>query len=63
VELVEDNAAVLNGLFHAVIESTEEAVYNALLRADTMEGRDRHRSEGLPITALQGLLRRYGRLP
>jgi D-aminopeptidase len=63
VELVEENAEVLNGLFHAVIESTEEAVYNALLRADTMEGRDGHLSEALPITALQGLLRRYGRLP
>jgi D-aminopeptidase len=63
VELVEDNAAVLNGLFHAVIESTEEAVYNALSRADTMEGRDGHLSEALPITPLMGLLRRYGRLP
>ncbi len=62
LELVEDNAPVLDGLFHAVAESTEEAVLNALLRADTMEGRDGHVSEALPIAALLTLLRRHGRL-
>lgn len=63
LELVEDNAPVLDGLFQAVVESTEEAVYNALLQADTMEGRDGHVSEALPVAALQTLLRKCGRLP
>jgi D-aminopeptidase len=63
LELVEGNAPVLDGLFQAVVESTEEAVYNALLQADTMEGRDGHVSEALPVAALQTLLRKYGRLP
>lgn len=62
VVLVEDNAAVLNGLFQAAIESTEEAVYNALLQADTMEGRDGHVSQGLPMAALQIMLRKHHRL-
>jgi len=53
----------MDSLFQAVVESTEEAVYNALLQADTMEGRDGHVSEALPIAALQTLLRKYGRLP
>ena len=63
LELVEDNGPVLNGLFYAVIESTEEAVYNALLRAETVEGRDGHVAEALPIAPLVELLRQYRRLP
>jgi D-aminopeptidase len=63
VELVEDSGQVLDGLFQAVVEATEESVYNALLQADRMEGRDGHVSEGLPIEALLAILRRYGRLP
>jgi D-aminopeptidase len=63
VELVEDNGPVLDALFRAVIEATEEAVYNALLCAETMKGRDGHVSEALPIAALRELLRKYGRLP
>ncbi|MGC8785854.1 MAG: P1 family peptidase [Anaerolineae bacterium] len=62
VELVEDNAPVLDALFLAVIEATEESVYNALLRAETMEGRDGHVREALPIDALVKLLRQYGRI-
>lgn len=63
VELVEDSGQVLDGLFQAVVEATEESVYNALLQAERMDGRDGHVSEGLPIEALLAILRRYGRLP
>jgi D-aminopeptidase len=62
VELVEDNGPVLEVLFRAVIEATEEAVYNALLCAETMDGRDGHISEALPVAALVEVLREYGRL-
>ncbi len=63
VELVEDNGPLLNALFYAAIESTEEAVYNALLRAETVEGRDGHVSQALPIPAVLEVLRKHGRLP
>lgn len=62
VELIEDNAPVMDMLFLAVIEGTEEAVYNALLRAERMEGRDGHVQEALPIDMLLELLRQYGRI-
>ena len=63
VELVEDNGPVIDGLFRCAVESTEEAVYNTLLVADTMQGRDGHVSQSLPIADVQTLLHRYGRLP
>lgn len=53
-----DRRAVLRNermdpLFLAVIEATEEAVYNALSGAETMEGRDGHRVEALPLAPLR----------
>ena len=50
-------------LFLATVEAVEEAVYNSLLAAETMVGRDGHRQEALPIDRLVQVLRRYGRLP
>ena len=57
-----DNAA-MSPLFLATVEAVEEAVYNSLLAAATMVGRDGHRQEALPIDRLVRILRRYGRLP
>lgn len=62
VELVQDNASVLDALFLGVIEATEEAVYNALFRAETMEGRDGHVREALPIDTVVKMLRQYGKV-
>ena len=64
VRTVDDlhNAAV-SPLFLATVEAVEEAVYNSLLAAETMQGRDGHRQEALPIDRLTEILRRYGRLP
>jgi len=62
LELVEDNGPLVDGLFRCVVECTEEAVYNALLMAETMEGRDGHVSQALPVAELKKLLRRYVRL-
>jgi D-aminopeptidase len=47
-------------LFQAVLEATEEAVYNAMLRAETMTGNG-ITVEALPIDRLRELLARYGR--
>jgi len=49
-------------LFLAVIEATEEAVYNSLFRARTMTGSGRT-VEALPLERTIEILRRYGRLP
>jgi D-aminopeptidase len=49
-------------LFQAVLEATEEAVYNAMLRAETMTGNGLT-VEALPIDRLRALLTAYGRQP
>ncbi|MEW4569347.1 P1 family peptidase [Tautonia sp. JC769] len=47
-------------LFQAALEATEEAVYNALLQATTITGRDGRTVEAIPIEPLRGLLREHG---
>lgn len=44
----------VNPLYDAVVHATEEAVINALVAADTMIGRDGHRSPGFPNDVLAG---------
>jgi D-aminopeptidase len=46
----------LNPLFLAVVEATEEAILNSLLRATTVTGRQGHSVEALPIDAVRELL-------
>lgn len=52
----------ISPLFLAVIEATEEAVYNSLFRATTVKGRDNHIAEALPIERTQQILRKYNAL-
>ena len=49
----------MSPLFLAVIEATEEAVYNSLLRATTTTGRG-HTVEALPLEKTKEILKRYG---
>ena len=51
----------MNPLFYAAIESTEEAIVNAMLAADTMSGRDGTVVYALPHDALLDVMRRFGR--
>ena len=51
----------MSPLFLAVIEATEEAIYNSLFRAATTTGRGRT-AEALPITRTLEILRKYGAL-
>jgi len=51
----------MSPLFLAVIEATEEAIYNSLLRAVTMTGNG-HTVEALPIERTVAILRRHGAL-
>jgi D-aminopeptidase len=57
VDLLSNDA--MSPLFLAVIEATEEAVYNSLLRATTVTGRG-HTIEALPIDKTVEILRKYG---
>lgn len=50
----------MSPLFQAVIEATEEAIINSLLRATTVTGNGRT-VEALPIDKLKEILRKYGR--
>jgi D-aminopeptidase len=49
----------MSPLFLAVIEATEEAVYNSLLRATTITGRG-HTVEALPLEKTTEILKKYG---
>jgi len=46
----------ISPLFQAVIEATEEAIYNSLLRATTVRGIDGHIVEAIPTDKLSELL-------
>jgi D-aminopeptidase len=49
---------LLDDLFAAVVETTEEAVVNALCAARPLEGRDGHRAKALPLAETMALLGR-----
>ncbi len=51
----------LDPIFQAVVEATEESIVNALVAAETMEGRDGHRAVALPHDRLREILRKYNR--
>jgi D-aminopeptidase len=62
IELLLDSGRAIDALFQATVEATEEATLNALLRAETMLGRDGLIAEALPIERVCELLRGAGRL-
>jgi D-aminopeptidase len=47
-------------LFQATMESTEEAIYNAILKATTMRGTEGHVRMELPLDRLKEILARHG---
>jgi D-aminopeptidase len=53
---------VLNPLFDAAVEATEEAIVNAMIAAVSMTGRDDHHVDALPHDQLRQILARYNRL-
>jgi len=48
------------GLFQAAIESTEEAIYNSLLKATDVTGRNGRTVEALPLDEVKEILLKYG---
>jgi D-aminopeptidase len=52
----------LSQLFQAVVEATEEAIYNSLLKATTIRGIGGRTIEALPLDRLRNILKAYGKL-
>lgn len=50
----------MSPLFQAVVEATEEAIYNSLFRATTVTGRNGNTVEALPIEKTVEILKKYG---
>jgi D-aminopeptidase len=50
----------MTGIFQATVEATEEAIYNAILKATTVEGNGQS-LQAIDIEAVQGLLAKYNR--
>lgn len=51
----------INGIFYATVDATEEAIVNALVAAEDMEGRDGHKVYALPHDRLKAVMKKYGR--
>jgi len=56
IEVLAETGEALNPLFLATVEATEEAILNALCKAETMTGRDGHIVHALPLEALKELV-------
>jgi D-aminopeptidase len=56
-DLPNDN---ISPLFQAAMEGTEEAIYNAMLKATTMKGTQGHVLKELPLDRLKEILARHG---
>ena len=52
----------MSPLFLAVIEGTEEAIYNSLFRATTVKGKENRTIEALPIDEKLKILRKYNKI-
>ena len=59
---VTEGGRLIDALFQASVEATEEAVINALFRATTLDGWDGHVRHALPLDLTLGLLRKAGAL-
>lgn len=57
ISVLQNNA--LSPLFQAVVEATEEAIYNSLLKATTMSGYMNRKVEAIPIDKLVEILKKY----
>jgi L-aminopeptidase/D-esterase-like protein len=51
----------MDPLFEATVQATEEAIVNAMVAAESMTGRDGHRSIALPHDMLREAMRKYNR--
>ena len=52
----------ISPLFQAVVEATEEAIYNSLFKATTTTGYRGRTVEALPLDRVEAILKKYGKL-
>ncbi len=52
----------LNPVYRATVEATEEAIVNALFKAETMIGRDYHVRKAIPLDRVREIMVKYGRI-
>ena len=52
----------LSPLFQAVVEATEEAIYNSLLKATAVTNAQGRQVEAFPVEQVKELLRKYGKM-
>lgn len=52
----------MSPLFLAVIEATEEAIYNSIFKATTVTGKEKRTVEALPLENVKEILRKYGKI-
>jgi D-aminopeptidase len=50
----------MDSLYHAVVETTEEAILNALCMAEDMDGVNNHVCPALPLEEVREIIARYG---
>jgi L-aminopeptidase/D-esterase-like protein len=53
---------LINPLFEATVQAVEEAIINAMIAAETMEGINGNKAYGLPHNLVIDLLRKYNRI-
>ena len=53
---------VIDPVYEAAVQATEEAIINAMLAARTMTGANWYRVEALPHAGVREVLGRHGRL-
>ncbi len=51
----------MNPLFTATVESTNEAILNALTMATTVVGRDDYKAEAINLSRVREILKTYSR--
>ncbi|MHA1217252.1 MAG: DmpA family aminopeptidase [Candidatus Heimdallarchaeaceae archaeon] len=56
MKIVNENSKIFRGLLRAVVETTEEAIINSLLKATTIIGRDNNKKEAISIEKVKELL-------
>jgi len=59
---VEFDEFFLNPVYRATVEATEEAILNALFKAETMTGRDYHVRKAIPLDRVREIMTKYGRI-
>lgn len=56
-DVVDDQS--INGLFQAVADATEEAIYNAICMAETVTGHQGHRVDAIDLAQLKEIMEKY----